>query len=643
MEAKPRIFTLAQIDFMAKPSKSFSYLFLAFMALLPLVQIPSLQDDTLLSRFLILDIFALAGLVLLWSVIKVVKLAKWPLLSLGSFLLLLFLSAFSALNISESWASLARYGSFIPAFLVLETAFRSKRLQMEDLLKGAVLFAGVAAVPTLFQLLKALASGDFFNDIYTITGTFSHKNLLASAMMLAFPFVLAAWASLKGMWSKSAMVLAVILILELFVLRTRGVWLGLVVASGLSGIVLQIIKPQGLVVSKKWVLSLSALALIVLTALFLSPQIKAGFTNSSNVQKRLVFWENTQAMIKEHPVTGVGLGNWRLNFPKYGLNEVDENTRQGITHIQRPHNDYLWIWSEAGPLALLAFVAILALAFTQVLKNIKSSEGEQRYVNIAALFSLIAYASFSFGDFPIERAPHTLWLMLTLAFVSHQAQASLKGKMAGLAATAILIGALFVNFQRFKAEQGMQAVLEANASQNATGIVNAAEAVYSDWYTVDNYANPLKYYSAKGYLFTNRPQQAFSDLEQAMKDAPHNILVYESFAQYYARQNDLDKAIDYAERGLAISPQFKMLLLLKAEMHLQRKEFADALEALNMHEPRSGDTRYKQDLATALRGALRTYEQHGRFSAMMEHLKQSGPLERPEDYIRAYRIKRGIQ
>lgn len=628
---------------MAKPSKTFSYLFLSLMVLLPLLQVSSLQDTTLLSRFILLDVFGLAALVLLWKDLKELKLNKLPLFTLGILLIVMVLSAFSATNSSESWASIARFASFIPVFFLLESALRLKRLSTEDLLKGAVLFATIAALPALFQLIKALASGDFFDDIYTITGTFSHKNLLASALMLSFPFVLAAWASLKGLWSRWAMILAIILVFELFVLRTRGVWLALIVAALGSGLVLQIIKPKELQISKKWLLGLSALALVILSALFLSPQIKAGFTNSSNVQKRLVFWENTVEMIKEHPLTGVGAGNWRINFPKYGLNEVGESTRQGITHIQRPHNDYLWLWSEAGPLAILAVLTLLLLAFNQVLKNLKASEGAERNLQLAALFGLLSYAIFSIGDFPLERAPHTFWWMLILAVIFHQAKAQLPSKIPVYLAGLSLVFGLFVNFQRFKAEQGMEAVLQANASQNAAGIITAAEAVYSDWYTVDNYANPINYYSAKGYLFTNQAPKAFEDLQQAMADAPYNILVYESFAQYYARQGDLDQALDYAARGLEISPQFKMLILLKAEMHLQRKEFAEALEALNMHEPRSTDPRYQQDLATALRGALQNYNEHGRFPAMMEHLQKSGPLNSPEDYIRAYRLKRGIR
>lgn len=637
-------YTLAQNEFMAQSTKAspFAYLFLVLLFLLPLVQVASLQDKALLSRFLVLNIASIAMLFMLWKDLKQLKLSLFSTALISILFLALLISGFNALNSSEVFGSLARYASFLPLVILLESALRLKRINSEDVLKAAFLFGAVAAIPALFQLLKSLGSGAFFDDIYIIKGTFTHKNLLASAMMLSFPFVLAAWASLKGWWSKAAMILAILMVLELFVLRTRGVWLGLIGASAISVISFKLLKVEALAISKKWSLILGGLATLILVGLFLSPQIKAGFTNSSNVQKRLVFWSNTIEMVKEHPLTGVGAGNWRLIFPKYGLSEVDESTRQGITHIQRPHNDFLWLWAEAGPIALLALLALYFLAFKQVFRNLKQEEGLSLYLQAAALFSLIAFGIFSFSDFPMERAPHTFFFALALALILSPSQARLRAQIPIYAAGAALVFALFVNFQRFKAEQGMEAVLQANASQNANGIVTAAEAVYSDWYTVDNYANPINYYSGKGYLFTNRPQQAFEALQTAMIDAPYNILVYESMAQYYARQGDLDQAIDYAAQGLSISPQFKMLILLKAEIHIQRKEFADALAALNMHEPRSNDQRYQQDLATALRGALRTYDEHGRFTAMMEHLKNSGPLERPEDYIRAYRQKRGV-
>ncbi len=629
---------------MAQSNKgnSYNFIFLALMVLLPILQVTSLQDNTLLSRFLVLDLFGLATFVFLRKDLKDLSLNAASLISLGAFSLLLLFAAFTAHNTSEGWGALARYFSFLPLFILLQVAFRRKRLQPKNLLQAAVLFAALAALPTLFQLFKSLASGDFFADIYTITGTFSHKNLLASALMLSFPFVLAAWAALDKMWSKAAMFLALLIIVELFVLRTRGVWLGLIGASFISALFLKWAKNEALQINRKWTIILASTGLLILVALFLSPQIKAGFTNSSNVQKRLVFWENSLEMVQENPISGVGLGNWRLFFPKYGLQEVDENTRQGITHIQRPHNDFLWVWAEAGPIALLALLSIYLLAFRQVAKNLRSLSGSEVYLQAAALFSLLAYGIFSFGDFPIERAPHTLWWMLSLAIIFYPSKAKVKAEIPTYLGTGLLLVALFINWQRFKAEQGMSEVLKSNANRNVAAIIPAADQVYSEWYKVDNFANPVRYYSGKGYLFSQRRAEALRDLQIAMEDAPYNILVYDALAQYYAQGQKLDQALDYAAQGLAISPQFKPLLLLSAEIHLQRKDFAEALALLNRHEPRSQDRRYMQDLAGALRGALNTYEQHGRFAPMMEHLKNSGPLNSPEDYLRAYRQKRGI-
>lgn len=630
---------------MAKSTKAstFHYIFLIGIALLPLLQISTLQDETLLSRWLWVDAFSLITFLSIYKKSTQITLPVWPLALLSALVLSLIAAVFAAHNRSEALGVLARYLSFLPLLVLFLSALRLKIIDAKLVFKGAVIFGGLSALPTLFQLLQAIGSGDFFSDIYTITGTFSHKNLLASALMLSFPFVLGAWAALKGIWSRAAMILAFLMVIEIFVLRTRGVWLGLIGASLIAFIFVKISAAKELRINRRWSLIISGLSLLILVGLFLSPQIKAGFTNSSNVQKRLVFWGNTLEMIKEQPLSGVGLGNWRLFFPKYGLNEVGENARQGITHIQRPHNDYLWLWSEAGPLALILLLALYLLAFRQAYLNLKESEDSGAYLQLAALFALSAYAIFSFGDFPIERAPHTFWWMLSLAILFAPMRGRWPARIPSMLALFALVYAGFVNLQRYQAEQGMEAVLQANSSQDARAIVSAAEEVYSDWYTVDNYANPIQYYASKGYLFTQRPQQSYEALEIAFEDAPYNILIYELMAQYQARQGSVEKAIAYADSGLQISPQFKVLILLKAELHIQRQEFALALEALNMHEPRSQSKRYLQDLATALRGSLNTYPEHGRFPEMMEHLKQSGNLNRPEDYIRAYRIKRGIQ
>jgi O-antigen ligase len=631
---------------MAKPKSStpvFTWVFWFFMFLLPVFQIDSLQDESLLSRSLLLASFGMVAIILDKQLLKR-KAPKLVGILLLAFALWSVLSNSWAYNPSETWAFVARIFAFVPLFFLLQSALSRETLKLDDLLKGVLFFALAAALPTLFQLLSAMVNGQFFNDIYSITGTFSHKNLLASALMLSFPFVLAAWVLLKGSWSKVAMAIAIIMLIEMFVLRTRGVWLGLFGASLGTGLILQIKKQKDIKVSRKWTLSLSAGGLLILVALFLSPQIKAGFTSSSNVQKRLAFWENSMEMIQEHPITGVGGGNWKLLFPKYGLSEVDYSTMQGITHIQRPHNDFIWLWAELGPLGLLLYLSLFIFTFVKILKNLGQLDSrEDRLVNIASLFALIALTAFSFSDFPLERAPHMFFFMLIMAvaFMRDNPEKGQKGLYYFLPAIAVI--SIFVNVNRYQHETKMDAVLVANQKQDAKAIITSAEEAFdASWYTVDNYANPIQYYSGKGMLFTGREQEAIKELSAARSFAPYNILVLDAMVQYYARKGETKAAIALADSALLISPHFESLLLLKAQIHLSNKQFADALGALNMHDPKSTDQRYRGLLAEALRGALRTYPEHGRYVPMMDYLRSQGVLKQPMDYINAYRRKRGV-
>ncbi len=628
----------------AKISAS-TLIFWLLMALLPLFRVEALLDPALLSRYLVLGVF---GLGLLGIGFKFWAQQKFPLsisIAIAVFAIMQIISLSAAQNLGEAYGSLARYLSFLPFFFLLYSELKDERISKDQLLTGGLIFASASAIPAFFQILAAFASGEFFQDVYTITGTYGHKNLLASVLMLAFPLSVVAWSILKSWQKNVAMVVSIIILFEIFVLRTRGVWLSFT-AAAIFTLALMSFNSKGKVkIAKKWLSINAGLALLILAALFFNPTVKESFLNSSNLQKRLSFWENSMAMIADNPVAGVGAGNWKLIFPKYGLAKVDRSVMQGVTHIQRPHNDYLWIWAEAGPIALLAYLALFFFAFRQISKNLKTLLDERDLkLQYLAFFGLLAFAFFSLSDFPIERASHSFLLMLFMAIpFAYAKELPLKPlKPLAYVLALVLIGGIYVNSQRYTAEKATVAILEANSSRNAQAIVPAVEAAISDWYTVDAFANPLRYYSAKGYAITKRPQQALSDLQLARQAAPYNILVYEFLAQVHVQMGAREKALTYVDSALALSPQFEQALLLKAQLHLQGQEFADALGALNLYPPRSNDQRYLSSLANALRGSLQTYPQHGRYKAMMEFLQTKNNLREPMDYVRAYREKRGL-
>lgn len=603
------------------------------------------MDATLLPRYVLAAIASLAFLALAFRIIREQKMPFYLCIASGGFLLVQALSVFSAYNAVESYFTLSRYAVALSYFWVILALLRSGMLSWPQFLKAGLLFGAIASTVTLFELLTSLSNGDFFDDIYQINGTFSHKNLLASGLMLALPLCLAAWALLKKAWRTAAAVASFLIVLEIFVLRTRGVWLGTFGAAAATAVLYFITKKKEQL-PVKWLAALGGLALVILIGLFSSSEIKAGFLNSSNIEKRLAFWNNSMDMIAEHPLKGVGAGNWKLIFPKYGLAKVDDSTMQGVTHIQRPHNDYLWVWAEAGPLGLLFYLALFFLGFSRTVNNIRhSTDRDWRVLNYFLFFGLTTYLLFSFGDFPLERAPHNIlfFTFIALAFSQkNDREKAVSGAWLVYLVPVLLLFSLYVFSQRWEGEKQSQIVLEANARQDAQAIIPAAEAAINSFYNVDLYANPIYYYSSMGYLFTKRPDKALQQLEWAQEAAPYNILVLQAKANGYLRKEQDAKAMVLLDSALAISPHFEMALLTKAEMLNEQKRYAEALNVLNLHNPRSNSERYLRDLANALRGTVNTFEQHGRFEGMVKHLKKQPKLQQPMDYIRAYREKRGV-
>jgi O-antigen ligase len=104
---------------------------------------------------------------------------------------------------------------------------------------------------------------------------------------------------------------------------------------------------------KKREIVISCAILMLIVFIFM---IRAAHEQTSNpiyvsALKRLSNWEETIRIIKAHPITGVGLGNFNIIQTRYA------------------HNFYLQIWAEAGILGVISFLWIIA---TMLRLNLKA-------------------------------------------------------------------------------------------------------------------------------------------------------------------------------------------------------------------------------------------------------------------------------
>ncbi|MCL5406898.1 MAG: O-antigen ligase family protein [Patescibacteria group bacterium] len=119
---------------------------------------------------------------------------------------------------------------------------------------------------------------------------------------------------------------------------------------------------------------------------FTVTQTSGGRVATSN-NLRWQIWETSLEMIKNHPILGVGLGNFQNAFSELTKNRG--NFPEYITpQAATPHNIFLMFYLATGILGLVAFLWLLVLFFREGLKKLNS---KSVVIMLAVLFSIIAY------------------------------------------------------------------------------------------------------------------------------------------------------------------------------------------------------------------------------------------------------------
>jgi len=122
---------------------------------------------------------------------------------------------------------------------------------------------------------------------------------------------------------------------------------------------------------------------------------------------RAHFWRVTLDVIRDHPLTGTGLGSYGVAYPMY-------DTRGGGLRVEQAHNDYLQTLSDAGIAGALLGLFFIVTLFRLGLTRSSSQDTFRRGVAIGALSGCFAVLVHSFFDFTLHTTSNAL-LFLTVA------------------------------------------------------------------------------------------------------------------------------------------------------------------------------------------------------------------------------------
>ena len=129
---------------------------------------------------------------------------------------------------------------------------------------------------------------------------------------------------------------------------------------------------------------------------------------------RYYHWGNTLMMIKENPMVGVGVGNWRINYPLYYKSFSRDPLFNYKIQMRRTHNDYLQLAAECGIPALLLFLLLWGRQFYLLRYSSRERDGEEDW-RLPLAASLLAFSVIMFFSFPMQMAYSRMFCFFLLA------------------------------------------------------------------------------------------------------------------------------------------------------------------------------------------------------------------------------------
>jgi O-antigen ligase len=561
-------------------------LVMAIWALFPLAYSTRLYDGSYLPRHMYLAYTALPVLALLLFLRKKHFRESWtfplPILLYLAFWLFHLLATTQAINPTEATFGILKTGSILVWMVVLFQALQSGILSLQSLWRGVTLFSGICAAWAGGQILGTFGSGDFWANIYAVYQPFGHKNLVSGGLMLCLPFLGLAALRDYGVWQKGALVVAAIILIEIFVLRTRAAWLATLVGllAVMAGLYMHRAEQKILRIKTLAVVAVAGIAVMLM--LVSIPSSGEKLTDPGNLQNRFWFWENSVQMMQEYPL-GVGPGHWRSYLPKYGLDRADNRVQNGITTINRPHNDYLWVGAELGWAGLLVYLLFFGSGLWGVHKLFGLAAEKDRAAVL--LFGLVSLMVFSITDFPLERAEHQFLLAAMMAILCSGAVKIGPELRLPSAAPLVLMGGILLwsagfMYTRFQSGVAAMEVLKANERKDPMRIVPAVDNTISSAFNVDFYGNPIVYFRGLGNNALKRFDEAEQDFMNALELHPHHIISMNQLGNVYKNQQRYEEALLWFNKAVAIAPEFVQAKLNIAEIQLLTGKLNEAFITL---------------------------------------------------------------
>ncbi|NMM61134.1 O-antigen ligase family protein [Clostridium sp. P21] len=307
--------------------------------------------------------------------------------------------------VSES----ARFLSYIILFFIIKYECNYKRY-IHGIINSYVFSVCFICIFGIYQYFTGFGlSPEFMKYDYTdkkIAATLDNPTNLAAFLVLAlFPIIMVSIYEKNKVKKSVYLLILVLVIINIVLTDSRNALIGVAIGAIILAIVF----------SWKLIFIIGPAAVISLFIPRISHRI-LDIANSSQNVSRIYLWKTALKMIKEHPILGVGNGNYVSLYDTY-VKKYPELKYPWFT--QRPtHNSYLKVTSELGILGIISFVCMLIFSLLKV-KQVASSAKDKfyRYFCTGVFASMVGFYFMNISDnlFFVPKTTAYFWILLAIS------------------------------------------------------------------------------------------------------------------------------------------------------------------------------------------------------------------------------------
>ena len=259
----------------------------------------------------------------------------------------------------------------------------------------------------------------------------------------------------------------------------------------------------------------------------------------SSLRTRLGYWRNTVEMIRDHPMAGVGIGNFQIMYPQYA-DAATTDVAFSLSSIARyPHNDYLNILADLGVVGgILAVVLITAILRTWIaaLRRVSDAATLQLFAAIGA--TIAGFGVLSFFSFPLMKVLPCAVLAGNLASLvqiqQHRTNSGARNALTlrsapplsriGRTAIAVIsLGILLANAltasRSITADMWFRKLVNADSSGLPFRVIECAQSVERN----NPYRAQTGFYRGKAHIDSGNAAHAVAVLKEYHQHYPYNI------------------------------------------------------------------------------------------------------------------------